>query len=54
MELQKFLNAAGYDVGTPDGKFGAKTRAALIKFQIAKGLKGDGIVGKLTRDLLNK
>jgi hypothetical protein len=54
MELQKFLNAAGYNCGTPDGKFGPKTKAALIKFQLANGLKGDGKVGPATRALLNK
>jgi hypothetical protein len=54
MELQKFLNAAGYDSGKADGKFGAKVKAALIKFQIAKKLKGDGVVGPKVRTLLNK
>jgi hypothetical protein len=53
-ELQKFLNAAGYNCGTPDGKFGQKTKLALIKFQIANGLKGDGVTGPLTRAVLNK
>ncbi len=54
MELQKFLNAAGYDCGVADGSFGAKVKAALIKFQIANKLKGDGIVGPKVRALLNK
>ncbi len=54
MELQKFLNKAGYDCGIADGKFGPKTKAAVIKFQIANSLKGDGIVGPLTRSVLNK
>jgi len=54
MELQKFLNAAGFDCGIADGKFGPKTKAAVIKFQIANGLKGDGVVGALTRAVLNK
>ncbi|MFA6301063.1 MAG: peptidoglycan-binding protein [Candidatus Paceibacterota bacterium] len=53
-ELQKFLNAAGYSVGTADGKFGAITEAAVIKFQTAKGLTPDGIVGPAVRALLNK
>ena len=53
MELQKFLNGAGYDAGAVDGKFGAKTQGALIKFQVANGLVGDGVVGPLVRALLN-
>ena len=54
MELQKFLNNAGYNCGTADGKFGPKSKAALIKFQLANKLKGDGIVGPKVRALLNK
>ncbi|MDR3519945.1 MAG: cadherin-like beta sandwich domain-containing protein, partial [Candidatus Pacebacteria bacterium] len=48
-ELQNFLNAAGYNCGTADGIFGNKVKAAIIKFQIANGLKGDGVVGVKTR-----
>ncbi len=54
MELQKFLNNAGYGILAVDGIFGPKTKAAVIKFQIASGLAGDGIVGPLTRAVLNK
>ncbi len=54
IELQNFLNAAGYNCGVIDGIFGSKTGLAVINFQIANGLKGDGIVGPLTRALLNK
>ena len=53
-EFQKFLNGAGFDCGKIDGKFGVKTKAALIKFQIANKLTGDGVVGAKTRVLLNK
>ena len=53
-ELQKFLNANGYNCGIADGNFGIKTKTAIIKFQIANGLVGDGIVGPLTRVVLNK
>lgn len=53
-ELQKFLNGAGYDSGIIDGIFGPKVKEALIKFQTANGLKGDGIVGYEVRSLLNK
>ncbi len=54
MELQKFLNNAGFGPLVVDGKFGAKTKAALIKFQLKNGLVGDGSVGPLTRAVLNK
>lgn len=36
-----------------DGLFGKKTKAAAITFQLKNGLKGDGIVGPLTRIKLN-
>ncbi len=54
LELQKFLNNAGYDTGIVDGNFGLKTKAAVITFQLANGLDGDGVVGPLTVALLNK
>lgn len=54
VELQKFLIAAGYDLGTADGSFGNKTKLAVIKYQIVNKLKGDGSVGPATRLLLNK
>ncbi len=53
IELQKFLNTLGYTL-TADGKFDAKSKAALIKFQLANKLKGDGIAGPKVRALLNK
>lgn len=53
VELQKFLNEAGYECGTADGKFGAKTEAAVIKFQTDNRLKIDGIVGAQVRAFLN-
>ncbi|MFA6256728.1 MAG: peptidoglycan-binding protein [Candidatus Paceibacterota bacterium] len=54
MELQKFLNAAGFGPLVIDGKFGPLTKDALVKFQLANGLVGDGVVGPLTRAVLNK
>jgi membrane-bound lytic murein transglycosylase B len=41
-ELQQHLARHGYDVGEPDGRLGAKTRAALRDFQHAAGLTPDG------------
>ena len=54
IELQKLLTSLGYDCGTADGKFGTKTKGAVIKFQTANKLVGDGVVGAKTRALLNK
>ena len=53
IELQNFLTTLGYTL-VADGKFGPKTKGAVVKFQIANSLKGDGIVGALTRAVLNK
>lgn len=51
-EIQRALAIAGFDPGPIDGIMGAKTRAAVIKFQTAHGLEIDGIVGPETsRDL---
>ena len=46
--LQEKLNSLGYNSGTADGIFGAKTEAAVKQFQKANGLTADGIVGKKT------
>lgn len=53
-DLQINLNALGFDCGTPDGKFGAATEAAVRKFQISAGLVQDGIVGNLTEAAIAK
>lgn len=42
MAIQKKLKALGYDVGEPDGRFGSKTREALMAFQEKSGLLPDG------------
>jgi len=47
-ELQKKLGIYA------DGVFGNGTKTALIKFQIARGLKGDGIAGPQTLFELNR
>ena len=38
MKVQEALNAVGYDCGTPDGKAGDKTHAAMNEYQTQNGL----------------
>ncbi|MEW9702774.1 peptidoglycan-binding protein [Paenibacillus sp. SI8] len=45
--LQRLLTKKGYTV-TADGSFGTGTESAVKKFQTAKGLTSDGIVGSST------
>jgi len=49
---QSRLGALGYECGPADGIFGRKTRWAVRRFQKARGLKVDGIVGTGTWDAL--
>jgi uncharacterized protein YceK len=53
-QTQQALKNAGYYKGSVDGKIGPKTKEAIIKFQKAKGLQADGVVGKKTSAELNK
>ena len=46
--LQHALARAGYDSGSADGIFGARTEAAVKAFQTAHHLVADGIAGPLT------
>ena len=46
--LQILLNGMGFNCGTADGIFGAKTLNAVKAFQKKVGLSADGIVGILT------
>lgn len=41
-DIQRGLNARGYDVGDVDGVLGSKTREGIRKLQKEKGLKVDG------------
>jgi len=52
MQVQALLARRGYEVGTPDGVIGPKTRAAVIDWQSRAGLLPDGHVsGNLLRAL---
>lgn len=53
-EVQSLLSRAGYDVGTPDGVVGPKTRAAVMAFQARAGLPADGHVSGLLLDRLKR
>lgn len=54
--LQRILVAMGYDLGKNpiDGSFGAKTDAAVRKYQSDNKLASDGIVGEITWSKLLK
>ncbi len=49
VELQRFLNAIGYDAGSVDGVVGNSTLGAIRAFQEGRGLSPDGVVGATTR-----
>ncbi len=51
-ELQQRLALHGFDVGEPDGRFGAKTRAAIREFQRRAGLIPDGFASTQVLDRL--
>ena len=51
-ELQELLGARGFDVGTPDGAIGPRTRAAIRGFQVSAGLPEDGHAGMKALDAL--
>ena len=53
-ELQKALNALGYEIGSADGVFGPITKNAVLAFQKSYNLDTDGAVGKLTIAEMNK
>src|SRR5256885_6869473 len=41
-QAQQALNDKGFDAGTPDGKLGPHTKAALNKFQQSQGISASG------------
>lgn len=47
-EAQERLKASGFDPGSIDGKYGWKTEQAVKRFQVARGLRIDGIIGRET------
>jgi localization factor PodJL len=49
-EAQHLLLALGFNVGTPDGKLGSRTVAALRQFQQQSGLE---VTGKITPEVLD-
>ncbi|MBQ6539892.1 MAG: peptidoglycan-binding protein [Oscillospiraceae bacterium] len=46
--LQILLNGYGFNCGDVDGHFGPRTKAAVKKFQNARKIESDGVVGKDT------
>ena len=52
--LQTQLKELEYYEGSIDGKYGGTTKNAVSKFQSAKDLSADGVVGRSTRDALQK
>lgn len=48
VQIQKWLNVLGFNVGEIDGVFGINTEKAVRSFQKGTGLHSDGIVGPTT------
>ncbi|MBI4743503.1 MAG: N-acetylmuramoyl-L-alanine amidase [Actinobacteria bacterium] len=48
VQIQKWLNVLGFNVGEIDGVFGVNTEKAVRSFQKSTGLHSDGIVGPTT------
>lgn len=52
LEIQRRLQALGFDPGALDGSPGPRTDAAIRRFQTARGLVADGVAGPKTRAAL--
>ncbi|WP_172125945.1 MULTISPECIES: lytic murein transglycosylase [unclassified Devosia] len=53
-ELQSLLARAGFDIGSPDGVLGPKTRAAVLAYQAKAGLPADGYISGRLLDSLKR
>jgi peptidoglycan hydrolase-like protein with peptidoglycan-binding domain len=51
-QLQIALNEKGFNVGSPDGVFGARTRQALIAFQRQQGFQANGEIDQQSMSAL--
>ena len=54
LRFQTALNRQGFDVGTPDGVLGRKTRSALRQYQKSRGLPADGFATAAMLERLDK
>ncbi len=54
LAMQQRLAELGYDIGTPDGQWGARTTYTLMAFQKVEGLTRDGADGPETQAALAK
>ena len=52
-DVQRKLNALGFDAGPVNGDFGSKTQAALAQFQLANDIPVSGMLDSLTRHALD-